>query len=181
MADKYDGQHVGAMDIERFRTVAHRAVDMAADYLSSIRSRSVFTPMKPSERERLLLRRLPESSLTPESILEVFREEILAHPMGNGHPRFFGWVNSPPAPIGIVRSVGAGLDLRTAADWLQRPTCQPRPRRSVSFATCLAAGPNRQASLRVGQSGIDASGERADVVAQRTVGAVDHDRDGRQD
>jgi aromatic-L-amino-acid decarboxylase len=102
MADKYDRQHVGTMDVERFRTVAHRAVDMAADYLLSIRGRPVFTPMKPSERERLLLRRLPESSLTPESILEVFREEILAHPMGNGHPRFFGWVNSPPAPIGIV-------------------------------------------------------------------------------
>src|SRR5204863_520894 len=22
--------------------------------------------------------------------------------MGNGHPRFFGWVNSPPAPIGVL-------------------------------------------------------------------------------
>ena len=22
--------------------------------------------------------------------------------MGNGHPRFFGWVNSPPAPVGVV-------------------------------------------------------------------------------
>src|SRR5208282_4395287 len=40
---------------------------------------------------------------------------------------------------------------------------------------------NHQAPLRVGQSGIDATGERTDVVAQRTVGAVDHDRDGRQD
>jgi hypothetical protein len=33
----------------------------------------------------------------------------------------------------------------------------------------------------VGQSRIDAVAERTDVVAQRTVGAVDHDRDGRQD
>jgi hypothetical protein len=43
-------------------------------------------------------------------------------------------------------------------------------------------GPLRTtAPLRVGQSRIDATGERTNVVAQRTVGAIDHDRDGRQD
>ena len=35
--------------------------------------------------------------------------------------------------------------------------------------------------LGVGQGRIDATGERADVVAQDGVGAVDHDRNGRQD
>jgi hypothetical protein len=34
---------------------------------------------------------------------------------------------------------------------------------------------------RVGQRGIDATGERADVVAQHSVDAVDNDRDGGQD
>jgi hypothetical protein len=38
---------------------------------------------------------------------------------------------------------------------------------------------NNRVFLRVGQSGIDATGERADVVAQHAVGAVDHDCDGR--
>ena len=35
-------------------------------------------------------------------MLERFRAAVLPHGMGNGHPRFFGWVNSPPAPIGVV-------------------------------------------------------------------------------
>jgi hypothetical protein len=43
------------------------------------------------------------------------------------------------------------------------------------------AHPGQRASLRVGQSGIDATGERADVVAQRAVGAVGDDPDGGQD
>lgn len=102
MAGKDEANSVRGMDSETFRTVAHRAVELAADYLSSIRRRPVFTPMEPGERESLLLRHVPESSRSPESILDVFREQVLAHPMGNGHPRFFGWVNSPPAPIGIV-------------------------------------------------------------------------------
>ena len=28
--------------------------------------------------------------------------------MGNGHPRFFGWANSPPSPIGAVAEFLAG-------------------------------------------------------------------------
>ena len=36
-------------------------------------------------------------------------------------------------------------------------------------------------SLRVGQRGINATGERIDVVAERLVGAVHDHRDGRQD
>jgi hypothetical protein len=39
----------------------------------------------------------------------------------------------------------------------------------------------RSRFLRVGQTGIDAVRERTDVIAQRKVGAVDRDRDGRQD
>ena len=58
--------------------------------------------MQTAQRERLLRREFPSSGRSPDAILDVFREEILAHPMGNGRPRFFGWVNSPPAPLGIV-------------------------------------------------------------------------------
>jgi len=90
------------MSTDEFRRMAHRAVDLVADYLSTIRNRPVFTPMQPADREKLLEQELPSLGLGAEAILDLFRESILTHPMGNGHPRFFGWVNSPPAPIGIV-------------------------------------------------------------------------------
>src|SRR5207244_6888819 len=50
----------------------------------------------------------------PEVIIERFRTAILPYAMGNGHPRFFGWVNSPPAPIGVL------ADLLAAA---MNPSC----------------------------------------------------------
>jgi hypothetical protein len=90
------------MDAEQFRQIAHLAVDLAADYLSSMRNRPVFMPLRPEERQALLEQPLPAYQRAPEKILESFRRDILPHPMGNGHPRFFGWVNSPPAPMGIV-------------------------------------------------------------------------------
>ena len=48
--------------------------------------------------EVVLEQPLPDDGRDPRAILDVFREAVLPHPMGNGHPRFFGWVNSPPAP-----------------------------------------------------------------------------------
>jgi glutamate/tyrosine decarboxylase-like PLP-dependent enzyme len=34
-------------------------------------------------------------------VLRAFSERVEPYPFGNGHPRFFGWVNSPPAIMGV--------------------------------------------------------------------------------
>jgi len=58
--------------------------------------------MSPAERAGLMQEPLAARGAEPEAVLERFRAAVLPHAMGNGHPRFFGWVNSPPAPIGVV-------------------------------------------------------------------------------
>jgi glutamate/tyrosine decarboxylase-like PLP-dependent enzyme len=90
------------MDIEEFRRAAHQAVDLAADYLSGIDLRPVFRPMSAEERDSLLSRPLPQKPVSSDAILQAIRRHVLPHPMGNGHRRFFGWVNSPPAPVGVI-------------------------------------------------------------------------------
>jgi glutamate/tyrosine decarboxylase-like PLP-dependent enzyme len=91
-----------ALDPEHFRRIAHEAVDLAADYLAGIRAAPVFRPMTPAERTTLMHEPLGATGVAPATVLERFRTAVLPHAMGNGHPRFFGWVNSPPAPIGVV-------------------------------------------------------------------------------
>ena len=91
-----------ALDPEHFRRLAHEAVDLVADYLAGIRAAPVFHPMSPAERATLIQEPLGSGGVAPETVLERFRTAVLPHAMGNGHPRFFGWVNSPPAPIGVV-------------------------------------------------------------------------------
>lgn len=90
------------LDAEAFRRIGCRAVDLAAEHLDGVRAGPVFQPMPPAARRDLLDEMLPAAGSAPDAILDRFRDAILPYPMGNGHPRFFGWVNSPPAPIGAV-------------------------------------------------------------------------------
>ena len=63
--DSNDRTEMPGMAADRFRIVAHRAVEIVAEYLSTIRTRPVFTPMQAVERERLLRQELPSSELAP--------------------------------------------------------------------------------------------------------------------
>jgi aromatic-L-amino-acid decarboxylase len=91
-----------ALDIEEFRRLGYRAVDLAAAHLAGLRDRPVFAPMTAEERRALLELPLGEGGASPDALLDFVAEGIAPHSMGNGHPRFFGWVNSPPAPMGVL-------------------------------------------------------------------------------
>jgi glutamate/tyrosine decarboxylase-like PLP-dependent enzyme len=98
----HSDKSVLALEPERFRRLAHEAVDLVADYLAGIGTAPVFQPMTPAERATLMQQPFDAAGVAPEAVLDRFRTAVLPHAMGNGHPRFFGWVNSPPAPIGVV-------------------------------------------------------------------------------
>jgi glutamate/tyrosine decarboxylase-like PLP-dependent enzyme len=124
--------------------------------------------MSPAERDALLERPLPDAGLAPETLLEIVRREVFAHPMGNGHPRFFGWVNSPPAPVGILADfLASALDPscaggdhaaiyveRAAVRWLMELVGFPAEGSmgllvsggSTASLTCLAAARHRAAA-----------------------------------
>jgi glutamate/tyrosine decarboxylase-like PLP-dependent enzyme len=91
-----------AIDPDSFRRLGHELVDLVTDYLADVGKRPVFRPMQPAERRALMEDVLGGGGLGPDAIVERFRTAVLPHAMGNGHPRFFGWVNSPPAPLGVL-------------------------------------------------------------------------------
>jgi glutamate/tyrosine decarboxylase-like PLP-dependent enzyme len=89
-------------DAETFRALGYRAVDIATAHLAGIRDDPVYQPVPREVRAALMDAPLPEDPVVIDVLLEAFTSTVLPYPMGNGHPRFFGWVNSPPAPAGIV-------------------------------------------------------------------------------
>lgn len=102
-------------ELESFRRLGHQAVDLAADYLASVRERPVFQPMTSDERRTLLESSLTLEGVEPDDLLALIRQQILTHPMGNGHPRFFGWVNSPPSPLGALADFLAAVSNPSSA------------------------------------------------------------------
>ncbi|MPZ20761.1 MAG: aminotransferase class V-fold PLP-dependent enzyme [Luteitalea sp.] len=87
---------------EEIRRIGYRVVDMIAEHLTTLPSRDVFRPFP----EALAARYLdgsswPESGQSADDLLTAFQQEIEPFPLGNGHPRFYAWVNSPPAVMGV--------------------------------------------------------------------------------
>ncbi len=87
---------------EVFRAFALRAVDLVAEHLAAQRDGPVRRPVPEALRQALVNEPLPLRGRPPEELLERLREAVLAYPMGNSSPRFFGWVNSTAAPAAIV-------------------------------------------------------------------------------
>ncbi|GGQ64109.1 pyridoxal phosphate-dependent decarboxylase family protein [Kitasatospora griseola] len=90
-----------------FRSAAQAAAQLVADYLDALPSRPVWQPMDPAERSALLELELPEDGASFEELLTAVESRIMPYPMGNGSPRFFGWVNSAPQPAGVLATLAA--------------------------------------------------------------------------
>jgi glutamate/tyrosine decarboxylase-like PLP-dependent enzyme len=83
------------------RRVGRQVVELIAHHLTSLPERPVFRPFPPELADRFLGAALPLAGQSPEEILAEFARDIEPYPFGNGHPRFYGWVNSPPSVMGI--------------------------------------------------------------------------------
>ncbi len=143
------------------------AAELAADHLARVGGRPVWQPVPAADAEWLAGQELPESGRPLAELLKDVRDRVLAHPMGNGHPRFFGWVNSPPSPAGVlVEPLAAALNPscaggdhaavlleRAVVRWLAELVGYPhRPGgglltsgTSLATITCLAAARQRAA------------------------------------
>ena len=93
-----------AMDPAVFRQLGHRLVDQLADSLASVPSRPVTRGEAPSAIRAAfgLTGPLPEEGTEPGPLLEQTTRLLFDHSLFNAHPRFFGYITSSPAPIGIL-------------------------------------------------------------------------------
>jgi glutamate/tyrosine decarboxylase-like PLP-dependent enzyme len=107
MADKISPDKLSplAMSPEEFRRLGHELIDRTADLLAHIAEEPVYQRVPDVNRDELLALPLPETGVAPEAIFDFFRDCIQPYPLGNCHPRFFGWVNSPPSHAGVLAAL----------------------------------------------------------------------------
>ena len=61
----------------------------------------MFRPFLPELAACFLDAAVPLAGESPDAILTEFARDVEPYPFGNGHPRFYGWVNSPPSVMGV--------------------------------------------------------------------------------
>jgi len=118
-----DRQAPIAMDATTFRTLGYRLVDKIADLIDSLPTRPVTRDLAPSTvRSALgLMESLPEEGTDPGELLEKTAEGLIDYSLFNAHPRFFGYITAPAAPIGILGDFLASAVNANVGGWRLSP------------------------------------------------------------
>ncbi len=96
---------------DEFRQLGYQAIDLLAQQMAAIRDLPTRQPVPEDLKQRFLHQPLPETESDPSELLNTFAQDVLPYPMGNASPRFFAWVNSPPAPMAVLAELlAAGMN-----------------------------------------------------------------------
>ena len=140
-----------AMDSTTFRSLGHRLVDQVAGLLESLPSGPVTRDESPSAvREALnLTGPLPELGTDPGRLLEETAQLLFSHSLFNAHPRFFGYITAPPAPIGILGDFLAAAVNPNVGAWTLSPAATEIESQTVEWIASLIGYPANCGGLLV--------------------------------
>jgi len=131
------------MDGPTFRALGHGLVDQVAGFLESLPLRPVTRDESPSAvRDALNLSGpLPELGMDPRRLLQETAEFLFDHSLFNGHPRFFGYITAPPAPIGILGELLAAAVNANVGAWALSPAATEIESQTVRWIASLIGYP----------------------------------------
>jgi len=124
-----------AMDAAAFRHAGHRLVDQLAELLASIPSRRVAPGESPADVRAAfgIGGPLPEAGTAVGPLLEDTVQRLFDHSVFNGHPRFFGYITSSPAPIGMLADFVASALNANVGGWTLSPAATEIERETVRW------------------------------------------------
>jgi aromatic-L-amino-acid/L-tryptophan decarboxylase len=112
-----------AMSRDDFRKIGHELVDRIAEHLATLPGRPVTRDESPSEVRRALGSDapLPDAGIDAGMALTEATDLLFEHSLFNGHPRFFGYITSSPAPLGMLGDFLAAAANQNAGAWKLSP------------------------------------------------------------
>jgi glutamate/tyrosine decarboxylase-like PLP-dependent enzyme len=84
-------------NMDEFRTLAHRMVDDVMNFLDGIAEKPVWEPILEQDKANFSSP-LPRQAQGEAEAYQDFKDQIFSKPMGNFHPRFWGWVMGNGVP-----------------------------------------------------------------------------------
>lgn len=88
---------------EEFKKVGYQLIETLSDFIDTIDEKPVTTGETPKEIQTVLGNAsLPEHGTSVSELFTKTSDLLLNHSLLNGHPKFFGYITSSPAPIGAL-------------------------------------------------------------------------------
>ncbi len=132
-----------ALEPGSFRALGHQLVDDLADLLATVPTRPVTPNESPSAvREALgLSGPLPDAGMDPSRLLSETARALFDHSLFNAHPKFFGYITAPPAPIGILGDFLASALNPNVGAWMLSPAATEIEEQTVRWIAELIGFP----------------------------------------
>ena len=138
---------------ESMRKLGHKMLDDMLNYIKTVRERPVWHHV-PDRVKTCFSRPLPKKPQLPDEIYEEFIEKVLPYPMGNIHPRFWGWILGTGTVMGtFAEMLAASMNTNTGGgdnhianhvekqviDWIKEMVKYPSSASGVLTSGCSAA------------------------------------------
>ncbi len=139
------------MDPDEFRELGHHLVDRVADWMAAIDQRPVTTAESPAQIRELLGagQPLPAGAASPGPLVNRAAGLLLDHSLFNGHPRFWGYITSSAAPIGILGDFLASAVNPNVGAWKLSPMASEIEAQTVRWIAELIGFPAECGGLLV--------------------------------
>jgi glutamate/tyrosine decarboxylase-like PLP-dependent enzyme len=141
------------LEPDDFARIGHRLVDDVAELLRTMRDRPLAPGETPAEIRAALHagRGLPREASDAGQVLAEATELLLEHSLFNGHPRFFGYITSGAAPLGMLGDLLASAVNPNVGVWTLSPMATEIEAQTVRWIAELVGFPS-------GGGGVLASG-----------------------
>lgn len=145
---------------EAFRAIAHDLVDQISDLLANIADRPVNPHTTPAAlRKALGVTSLPVTGTDPAFLIDNATKLLFDYSTFNGHPRFWGYITSSPAPIGILAELLAAAVNANVGAWALSPIATEIETQTVHWIAELIGYPGDCGGLLI------SGGNMANLVA----------------
>lgn len=120
---------------EEFKKLGHQLIDRISEQLYNI-SEGPVTPGEPPEKIQEILdkhRPMPDDGSDPGELLDKAGDLLFNHSLFNGHPRFWGYVTSSAAPLGILGDLLASAVNANVGAYILSPMATEMERQTVTW------------------------------------------------
>jgi aromatic-L-amino-acid/L-tryptophan decarboxylase len=168
---------------ESMRKLGHNMLDDMMNYMETVRKRPVWQHL-PEQVKVNFSKPVPKQPQSPEEIYEEFVENVLPYPMGNIHPRFWGWILGTGTVMGaFAELLAASMNTNTGGggnhianhvekqviDWIKEMLGYPQSASGVLTSGCSAANIIGLTVARNAKAGFDLRREGLQRAKQRMV------------